>query len=213
MNADILYDILSYIKSPEDLCRFTHVCRLWYYVAINSITWEAMSVLAKHNQLHKSKRKQFRFACRYGHLKIIQWLYSACSLTVKNVRFNSNWAVQVVCHYGHLHVIQYLCETFKLTIKDIRSNDNWTLRFACENGHLNVVQYLCETFGLTVEDIRSDNYLALRWACQNGHLDVVQYLCETFGLTIGDVRSIIMNMRKRTLIRSSVSLRIANIGL
>ena len=108
MNGDILYDILSYIKSPRDLCCITRVCRLWYYVAINSTTWEAMSVLANNNLLDKSEEDQLWFAYQYEHVKIIQWLYSACSFTVEDVRSQSNWALQHTCENGHSHVIRYL---------------------------------------------------------------------------------------------------------
>ena len=182
MNADILYDVLPYIKSPEDLYRITRVCRLWYYVVINTTTWEAVSVLANNNQLHKSKRKQLWFACQYGHLKIIQWLYSACELTVDDIRVDNNWALRCACIHGNLHVVQYLCETFELTVEDIRSRNNWALQLACKYGHLHVFQYLCETFDLTVEDVWSDYNLALRYAYERGHLNVVQYLCQRFHL-------------------------------
>ena len=152
MSGDILYDVLPYINNPEDLCCITRVCRLWYYVAINTTTWEAMSVLANNNQLHRYKEDQLLFACCKGHLKIIQWLYSACELTVEDVRSNDNWALQLACKNGHLHVVQYLCETFGLTVEDIRSWDNLALRWACGNGHLDVGRWICETFELTVED-------------------------------------------------------------
>ena len=148
MNGDILYDILSYIKTPKDLCCITRVCRLWDYVAINTTTWEAMSVLANYNILHFSIRNQLLFACQYGHLKIIQWLYSSCGLTIKDVRFNRNWALQLACEKGHLNVVRYLCETFGLTIEDVRSKDNQALRWAYRCGHLNVIQYLCQHFRL-----------------------------------------------------------------
>ena len=185
MNADILYDVLSYIKRPEDLCCITRVCRLWDYVAINSTTWEVMLVLANHNILHFSIRNQLLFACRYGHLKIIQWLYSACGLTVSDIRFYGNQALLCACVHGNLHVVQYLCETFGLTVEDIRSKSIWGLQLACLYGNLDVVQYLCETFGLTIEDVRSKDNQALRWAYRCGHLNVIQWICEHFHLDYG----------------------------
>ena len=180
MDVIILYDILRYIKSPEDLCRITHVCQLWYYVAINSTTWEAMSVLAKHHKLHKSKEDQLLFACQYGHLKIIQWLYFACSLTVEDVGlYYYNCPLQLACENVHLHVIQWICKTFELTGEDW---NDLVLRYAFIKGCLDVVQYFCETFELTVEDIRSHDNWLLSMAYINKHFHVIQWICEHFRL-------------------------------
>jgi hypothetical protein len=132
-------------------------------------------------------------ACENERLEAAQWLHSAFSLTVKDVRRGDSHLLWASCENGRLTVAQWLVGAFefRFTPKTVRSHGNRVLRANCANGHLAMAQWLTTTFKLTVDDARFYNNSALRLSCENGHLGVAQWLVSTFGLTADDACTVL----------------------
>jgi hypothetical protein len=188
---DTLLEIFNVIDNPTTLQRCRCVCQRWNKIILKSQAYRKLFASLNHNLLDNLKSKKwkcaFRYACKYGHLEIVQWLVETFGLTTEDVKSDNNLAFQWACGYGHLEVAQWLVRTFDLTAEDIR-NDNYVFGWACFDRYLKIAQWLVETFKLTAEDVRSDS--TFQWACEFGHLEIAQWLVETFKLTVKDIRSL-----------------------
>ena len=116
-----------------------------------------------------------RWACRYGHLDLLERLIEL-GLDANDARMYNCEALRWAYGHGHLAVVVRLI-ALGLDGDDARAVDNDALHWACENGHLAVVERLLD-LGLTADDARADDDHALHLACINNHHSVAARLLE-----------------------------------
>ena len=86
------------------------------------------------------------FACREGHVAVLDRLLAAAGLGVEDLRDKNNLAVRFACASGHVEVLDRLL-TAGLGVEDLRSQDNWAVHRACANNHYEVLERLVVYFG------------------------------------------------------------------
>ncbi len=186
----------------------------WLYYLINSIIVPTPSrsnnisgdvlLLFLGNSLKPNQWKYvFLWYCSrgYGHLSVIQWLYSVNDKT--NTELCLQNAFMCCCHNGRIDVAKWL---YSLGVIDIHADEDTSFDGSCYNGHLEIAQWLYSMDGkINIHiynertfqgscfrghletamwlysldgniDIRTDNDEAFRKSCTNGHLDVVKWL-------------------------------------
>ena len=101
-------------------------------------------------------RVEFLYACRLGHLPLVQWFPYIAELLLVTGFYEA-------CERGHVHVVQWLMRRV--------SCNYWSsgLTGACENGHLRVVK-------LFLKDAIGMHHNGFRAACYMGHFNVVRWL-------------------------------------
>ena len=156
MNHKILFDICDLILSPEDLWNFACVCKIWNFVATESQSYHMMKLLYDHKQLYNKdypflshSAVHFHWACKHGHLKLIQWIHN----TQKFISYNKNDGLRRACKHGHLEIAKWLHQTFHV-IPD--------LDLAFENKHYHVAKWIREVnsfphFHIVFPDISKSN--------------------------------------------------------
>ena len=126
------------------------------------------------------------FACREGHVAVLDRLLAAAGLGVEDLRDKNNLAVRFACASGHVEVLDRLL-TAGLGVEDLRDRNNEAVRTACEMGHVEMLDRLLAA-GLGVEDLRARNNEAVRMACEMGHVEILDRLLAA-GLDVGDLRA------------------------
>jgi hypothetical protein len=123
--------------------------------------------------VNKPNQDKFNNACKMGHLKVAQWLYSLGGV---NIHINNENAFRWACKWVQLEVAQWL---YSLGGVNIHIMDEDAFRWACLRGYLNIAQWL---YSLGDVNIHINDEEAFRLACIKGHLEVVQWL-----YSLGDV--------------------------
>jgi hypothetical protein len=115
------------------------------------------------NDIRYDEDYPVRFACLYGHLKIVEYFVSRGA----NIRSQNDAAIHWAALKGHLEVVKYLHEAGA----DIHGI---TIQLALQGGHLELVKYLCEA-GASLSKYGEE---ALFCASKVGNLEMVKYLCK-----------------------------------
>jgi ankyrin repeat protein len=143
----------------------------------------------------------FVFACRFGHLDIVQWWKQEyqpdLNLSTHRDGKTGGTGLHLACTHGHVAVVQYLCEVFpKLSLPEIPDkNGNSPLHLACAaNGdhtdndkYQEVIEYLIRNVQVNVHARNLQGYTPFHVACLRGKLLIVRLLLETGHLTGLDI--------------------------
>ena len=74
--------------------------------------------------IHYDNNWAFRCACRYGNLKLCQWLYSLDTSQSFNIHFHSDWAFRNACRSGNLKLCKWLYSGYIPGSFDIHYNND-----------------------------------------------------------------------------------------
>ena len=135
------------------------------------------------------------FACRFGRLKVIQYVCELRNSDDRTYRYNPaldhNEAIQIAAEKGYLDIVRYLCQlkndndddnegrggtTYRCNPSD---QQNYAILQAAKYGRLEVLKYLCQlknydgSYRCDPSDL---NNMAMTWALNRGHLDIFRYL-------------------------------------
>ena len=92
----------------------------------------------------------FRYSCRYGHLKLAQWLIclgESSGYSKIDIRTINDYAFGWSCEKGYLELAQWLVclgESSGYTKIDIHANDDYAFGWSCVNKHLELAQWLVQ---------------------------------------------------------------------
>ena len=114
--------------------------------------------------------RPFRIACRFGCLKVVEYLFQFLDAT----EIRTCFAFRKACFGGHLRVVQYLLRF--LSVDDIRADNNIAFKKSCTNIHAKVAVLLSPY--LTPEDILQDGKEIFHKACGHGTIATVRFLYE-----------------------------------
>ena len=123
---------------------------------------ETIINLKKDINIHIDNEVAFRFACSYGHLKMVQYLVNDGT----DVHVLNDWGIRMACGHGNWKVLFYLLGKGA----NIHADNESALDMAAGKGHLDMVRFLIEEKGFKA----GDN--ALVNAIVEGHKNVVEYL-------------------------------------
>ena len=85
------------------------------------------------------------YACRYGHLKIAQYLIRDAHCNPSYENKYGETPLHYACRYGHLKIAQYLIRDAHCNPSCKNKNGDTPLHYACRYGHTHTVQYLLST--------------------------------------------------------------------
>ncbi|TFK67243.1 hypothetical protein BDN72DRAFT_799231, partial [Pluteus cervinus] len=119
-----------------------------------------------------SQETPLMIACRYQHIRIVDWLLSRADLSAKD---KEDWTpLHLAAIYRHLEVAKLLID--KGADLSAKEKDDWTpLHLAAQDGHLEIVKLLLEK-GADLSAKDNDHWTSLHKAARNGHLEVVELL-------------------------------------
>jgi ankyrin repeat protein len=156
------------------------------YLSFNEeLKIKKMDSIILYYLLNGNKQRKFNLACKNGHLKVAQWLYTYNGIYEGdkiNIHHYFETPFISACENGHLEVAQWL---FSLGEKEekikIHIDEDRAFTWACANGHLEVAQWLYSLGGVNIH-ARNDD--AFCWSCKKGHLEVSQWLYSLGGVNI-----------------------------
>ena len=111
-------------------------------------------------------------ACYYGHLNIVQWLYSLGVIYTDPSRFVYS------CYHGQEHVAKWL---YSLGDVNIHDSDEAAFRYACQMGHMSIAKWLYSLGGV---DIHWGQDYVFRVACVFWHINIAKWLYSLGGVDI-----------------------------
>lgn len=137
------------------------------------------------------------WACRYGHLQMVQLLIDRYESSPKYASDRGTTLLHVACTMGYLDIARYLANEHHLD-PNARNREGATMLYsACYNGHLHIMKFLigemrCDAKTACVaapddsgsgansdsdgEALLAEEESLLYTACSRGHLDIVMYL-------------------------------------
>lgn len=120
---------------------------------------------------------------RHGHLKITKWLLNSLGV---NYIFNRD-VFHTALKNGHLKMILWLVNKFNLTKQDIISHNNSFLMTACSHGRSKIVKWIIRSYKLRENEVKIRNNWGFAVGCSHGHLKIVRWLHKNFNITIDDI--------------------------
>ena len=116
------------------------------------------------------------YACRYGHLKIVQYFIREkhCNLLCENN--NGSTPLHYACVTGHLNIAQYLIREKHCNPSCVNKYAGTPLHYACSNGRLNIAEYLIKEEHCNPSCEDNNGWTPLYNACRYGRLNIAQYL-------------------------------------
>ena len=158
------------------------------------------------NNTNKKAEKDYNeemllhFACKYGHLQIVQYLiFNKTNIEAKNK--NGETPLHVACSHGYLPIVKFLIQHGAKI--EATPENKWTpLHYACYNGSLSVVKYLVER-GANIEAKDEYGKTPLYRAAFYDRTNVIKYLlskganinAKTYGseISVSDIISVPKN--------------------
>lgn len=164
---------------------------------VNTIdnTREIINMLNKENNLKKLRMcptiglKALMLACKYGHLKLIQWIKENmpdCFLSPWDDD-ESEWcwkriAMTVACGFGQMEIVNWLTD-----INGAQWCTQRALKHACKNNAIRTVEWMFFNtnlfdlaYTMTGGRILNRHLIAISAACKTGNLNLVKRLIETY---------------------------------
>ncbi len=187
---NIVYDTYAYqipylLRDKVQFCLdFEYLCQKACYCE-NPVYVNYIGLLKYYCWNYINPKDCLAVLCRYGHLKVAQYIVKTFNFSYNDVSRNNNWAISWACRGGHLEMVQWLFETFYFDDNDPHLPFQ-VLSWACEYGRLEIAQWLVKMHNFNY--FLPFNHNCLVRACENGHFDMVRWLVKTFNLTAVDVR-------------------------
>lgn len=136
----------------------------------------------------------FWCACKNGHIKTCDWLYTICGDNVFNDTYTSGKETTIIRRFQYLyslnnsrvvHIInrrfRSVCKVGRVDLATTLHNlhpqvliDNKLFRTVCSNGHLTMAQWLVKT--CSTIDITSSNHYAFKTACKQRFVELAKWL-------------------------------------
>ena len=130
-------------------------------------------------------RKPVHYACKYGHLHIVQRLHQSGASLIDDAASKGLHPVHYACMNGNLALVQWL-HANGVAINLLAADGRQLIHLACENNHVPLARWLYQMGATITGDIdrplRSRRRVApspMALACRRGSFEIVQWLVES----------------------------------